>query len=1000
MPNPWLEHVKKVKLQYPQLRYKDVLVKAKKSYTPVKKPAKIGLKTGGKIVITKPIIRTRKVSAAKKKQLAKDRFAVPLPQDLDEFQKRQFRELTPATIDTINRLVELNKEQMRLIPQVVDGPKDLIPILEEEGERIDEDEDEPIEIEPEKPVDPQPKPEKPIDPQPKEPKKPEPVPVPVEPKPIIPDKTRFQIIKDYLNSIDKKKVAKRTVAGLALAGLAYKAYTERQRLQALSADGIAQLTDRLYGRNQQLVPDYAYLDEPPNELPAFQGDVNWDPSEYLDDDDVLAITSDISSSDESDLSDLDIQPFDLSESEPETVFTRTAPSTPKFDIKKRRKELLEDESLSGIDRPPPHNPKWSKANLIKKSIQKRFKDLFKNPDTIEDDKMFLKGFNDHVDDNVLTPALNEHKRLYSDADLRADRKLADQRNILEQSIKDAKHIRSEVTRGSDQSFSEPTESKYDDEDWRDNESDYLFQLSDSEIDDRLRSESEHNDDFVSDFIDDILLEAGSEVRLEEAISEVRIQEERMDRSRDMIKDWKQRRQVKAQIDVNKDNLRSVHNELIEKSQMKKQVKELIEDSLINDLTKDQKIGLLVQDPEIFSDISTEFSSITPDSDIPVQKTETKTKTKTKSKSKSKKKAGRKARQKAREIKGIGILPTKELDNYLEEIRREFEEQQRQEGEAFDAEFQRQEVITNMATILQKVAGKKPRGGNKDIDRQDYVNALKKTILNIKPDLIKKDIADLKEQGFKIVNKRGSPKMIQKTLSESGLVGMGFKQLKDHILKESVKHHMKKLNKMIGGSIIDLVKAGVQTGKKIKGAIDKGMKIAEVAKRVLMDNNLRKFVHKFLGPDNDYPSFKDELHAILRLPNKKFKLASYMGPFTQVRKRLKHQNKDGSMGIKPLTQSDTVAMLHDIQYSLARNINDIRKADKTMLKYLKKIKSKNLDTKMNIAQGMKLIEAKVTAEDMDLLARDGFIDFYDTIPENDIQMLKMWEDKIKKKLDKL
>jgi len=166
MPNPWLEHVKKVKLQYPQLRYKDVLVKAKKSYTPVKKPAKIGLKTGGKIVITKPIIRTRKVSAAKKKQLAKDRFAVPLPQDLDEFQKRQFRELTPATIDTINRLVELNKEQMRLIPQVVDGPKDLIPILEEEGERIDEDEDEPIEIEPEKPVDPQPKPEKPIDPQP------------------------------------------------------------------------------------------------------------------------------------------------------------------------------------------------------------------------------------------------------------------------------------------------------------------------------------------------------------------------------------------------------------------------------------------------------------------------------------------------------------------------------------------------------------------------------------------------------------------------------------------------------------------------------------------------------------------------------------------------------------------------------------------------------------------------------------------------------------------
>ena len=419
MPNPWLEHVKKVKSQHPQLRYKDVLVKAKKTYTPIKKPAKKPakkpVKKGGKLVITKPIIRARKVSPAKKQKLAKDRFALPPPQDLDEFEKRQFKELSPTTIDIINRLVELNKEQMRIIPQAVDKPTDLIPILEEEGERIDDEEDEPIEIEPEKPKKPKKPdvPDKPIDPQPKEPKKPEPEPVPVEPKPIIPDKTRFQIFKDYLNSIDKKKLAKRTAGAMVLAGLAYKGYKERERLQALSADGLNRLTNRFYGRNQQLVPDYAYLDTPPLDVgeleePVFRGEFGeidsepepWDPSQYLDDD-VLAITSDGSSSSSSDtdfLSDADLENLPLiADSDAETVFTRSVPSTPPQKVE------------SVLERPPPHNPAWTKANLIKKSLQKRFNDFLGKKQHSDDDKMVLKGFTDHVDRNVLKPALNEHR---------------------------------------------------------------------------------------------------------------------------------------------------------------------------------------------------------------------------------------------------------------------------------------------------------------------------------------------------------------------------------------------------------------------------------------------------------------------------------------------------------------------------------------------------------------------------------------------------------------
>lgn len=35
--NPWLVHVKKVRAENKGMKFKDVLVKAKKSYTPIKK---------------------------------------------------------------------------------------------------------------------------------------------------------------------------------------------------------------------------------------------------------------------------------------------------------------------------------------------------------------------------------------------------------------------------------------------------------------------------------------------------------------------------------------------------------------------------------------------------------------------------------------------------------------------------------------------------------------------------------------------------------------------------------------------------------------------------------------------------------------------------------------------------------------------------------------------------------------------------------------------------
>jgi hypothetical protein len=187
---------------------------------------------------------------------------------------------------------------------------------------------------------------------------------------------------------------------------------------------------------------------------------------------------------------------------------------------------------------------------------------------------------------------------------------------------------------------------------------------------------------------------------------------------------------------------------------------------------------------------------------------------------------------------------------------------------------------------------------------------------------------------------------------------------------------------------------------LKKTIEAGLKISQIAKHVIKSDKVRQFVVNFLDKNTDEPSFKGELHAILKLPNKKFKLASYMGPFTQIMKRLRHKNRDGSVGVKALTVADMISMYHDVLYSLAKNTNDIRKADDQMIKYLKIAKNKKLDNPNNINLGLQLIKAKTTAEDMKLLIRGKFVDFNNTIPTEDIKLLEKWRVKLRKKLEKL
>jgi len=127
-------------------------------------------------------------------------------------------------------------------------------------------------------------------------------------------------------------------------------------------------------------------------------------------------------------------------------------------------------------------------------------------------------------------------------------------------------------------------------------------------------------------------------------------------------------------------------------------------------------------------------------------------------------------------------------------------------------------------------------------------------------------------------------------------------------------------------------------------------------------------------------FEGEKHSPL-IVNGKPRVASYVGPGTQIVKRLKR-------GDKPITETDAVAQLHDINYALAQDLNDVRNADIRMIEKLKQIEKNKGDSKVNILVGKKGIETKVYLENKGLLDKNKFFDNnYGSLSEEDKQLLE-------------
>lgn len=105
-------------------------------------------------------------------------------------------------------------------------------------------------------------------------------------------------------------------------------------------------------------------------------------------------------------------------------------------------------------------------------------------------------------------------------------------------------------------------------------------------------------------------------------------------------------------------------------------------------------------------------------------------------------------------------------------------------------------------------------------------------------------------------------------------------------------------------------------------------------------------------------FPGERHTAL-MTDKGPRIASYTGPNTRLDIRLRSQNPKI---INPLGPTDRASMRHDLDYALATNTEDIRKADQRMLDKLKDIENKNLDYKVNTKVVSGLMKSKTLIED--------------------------------------
>ncbi len=112
--------------------------------------------------------------------------------------------------------------------------------------------------------------------------------------------------------------------------------------------------------------------------------------------------------------------------------------------------------------------------------------------------------------------------------------------------------------------------------------------------------------------------------------------------------------------------------------------------------------------------------------------------------------------------------------------------------------------------------------------------------------------------------------------------------------------------------------------------------------------------------NKHPNWRPGFAGEVHLSNSKGILYNYMGPYTQLKRRIKR-------GDPPIDELDGTAMEHDTDYSKAKTWEDVRKADVKFIGNLKKAKGSKV-TKKIVNTAMR---AKLKAEDLGLIKKGSF-----------------------------
>lgn len=169
--------------------------------------------------------------------------------------------------------------------------------------------------------------------------------------------------------------------------------------------------------------------------------------------------------------------------------------------------------------------------------------------------------------------------------------------------------------------------------------------------------------------------------------------------------------------------------------------------------------------------------------------------------------------------------------------------------------------------------------------------------------------------------------------------------------------------MKGEGILDNIGRLFSFGRR---AFNRGKQIVSVGQKAtdLLSSRPAVALRNIIPSSDDRArdSFVGEKHALMKNADGKFVTANFMGPGTEVLKRVKRRDP-------PRNWSDAVALEHDINYTL--NPGNSRQHDEKMISRLNRIERDNADSKWNISMGREAMKNKIRLEKLGMLDSSMF-----------------------------